>query len=98
MRDVNKDIRELLEKTAETRQQFLQAELETCFTAVDMAKYELSVGNFDVAEREVSYVEHGIRTLRRFLSEMPLEQRRQIEARVADLQHSLELVKSKLGR
>ena len=36
MGNIDKDIRELREKTGRTRYQFLRAELQTCFTALEM--------------------------------------------------------------
>src|SRR2546427_12891483 len=69
MGTIDKDIRELREKTGRTRYQFLRAELQTCFTALEMGRYELSVGNATVAEREVAAVETGIRAIQRFLPE-----------------------------
>jgi hypothetical protein len=98
MRDMDKEVRDLHQKTTQTRYAFLQAELETCFTAIDMAKYEISVGNIDVAEREVSFVEDGIRTLRRFLTDMPPEEQRKIENRAGILQAMLDEIKAKLNR
>lgn len=69
MGTIDKEIRELREKTGRTRYQFLRAELQTCFTALEMGRYELSVGNATVAEREVAAVETGIRAIQRFLPE-----------------------------
>jgi hypothetical protein len=96
MRDLKKEMTDLLEKTRRTRYQFLQAELQTCFTAVDMGNYELSLGNVDVTKWEVNIVEEGVRTIQRFLGETSLEQRKAIESRLADLQCSLDLLKTKL--
>jgi hypothetical protein len=96
MGELDKEMSDLLEKTRRTRYQFLKAELQTCFTALDMAKYELSIGNVDVVEKEVRFVEEGVRTIKRFLGETSLEQGREIDARLANLQGSLDLVKAKL--
>jgi hypothetical protein len=49
-----------------------------------------------VVEKEVRFVEEGVRTIKRFLGETSLEQGREIDARLANLQGSLDLVKAKL--
>ena len=85
MNELDKQIRELAKKTEYTRYQFLRAELGTCLTALDMAKYELSVGNVAIARREMDSVEKGIRTIERFLPETSAEQRMQLERQLADL-------------
>ena len=85
MNELDRQIRELTEKTEYTRFQFLKAELGTCLTALDMAKYELSVGNIAIAKREIDSVEKGIRTIERFLSETSGEQKTQLESQLADL-------------
>jgi hypothetical protein len=97
MGDVEKEIKELIEKTGRTRYQFLRAELQTCLTALEMAEYELSIGNTAVAEKEVAYVEKGVRTLQRFLPEVSDDQRKEIETRVVGLKAILDAVKTKLG-
>jgi chromosome segregation ATPase len=91
---MEEDIRRLHERTASTRYQFLQAELQTCFTALDLAKYELSVGNTSLAEREIAHVEKGIRAIQRFLPEVSGEQRTELEAKLADLQEMLSRLKA----
>src|SRR2546425_7790346 len=85
MGNIDKDIRELREKTGRTRYQFLRAELQTCFTALEVGKYQLSVGNATVAEREVAAVEKGIRAIQRFLPEVSAEQRREVETKLSEL-------------
>ena len=97
MRDIDKDIRELREKTGRTRYQFLMAELQTCFTALEMGKYELSVGNTTVAEREVASVEKGIRAIQRFLPEVSAEQRTEVETKLAELNEILDSLKAELN-
>ena len=97
MGDIDKDIRELREKTGRTRYQFLRAELQTCFTALGIGKYELSVGNATVAEREVAAVEKGIRAIQRFLPEVSAEQRREVETKLAELNEILDPLKAELN-
>ena len=97
MGDIDKDIRELREKTGRTRYQFLRAELQTCFTALEIGKYEHSVGNVIVAEREVAAVEKGIRAIQRFLPEVSAEQRREVETKLLELNEILDPLKAELN-
>jgi hypothetical protein len=96
MGELTNEIRELLEKTARTRYEFLRAELQTCSIALEMAKYELSVGNVAVARKEVGAVEAGIATMRRFLPQISVDQRIEFETKLADLQAALEPLRAQL--
>ena len=94
MSEMNDEVRDLIEKTARIRYEFLQVELKTCATALDLAKFELSVGNLEVTGSEVATIEKGIATIHRFLPEMPEgDARREIEARVGLLARGLEPVR-----
>jgi len=97
MRDIDDEVRDLLNRTARTRYQFLQVELQTCFTALDFAKHELSVGNRHIVEMEIGVIERGIHTIRRFLGETSAEQRRTIEQRMQTLQTDLDPLKAKVA-
>ena len=92
----DEEIRELYDKIARTRYQFLRTELRTCITALELAKYELSVGNFPVAEREVVSIEKGIRTIQRFLPEVSAEQGTELQ-RLADVKARLDSLKAELS-
>jgi len=96
MGNMDKDIRELREKTGRTRYQFLRVELQTCFTALEVGKYELSVGNATVAEWEVAAVEKGIRAIQRFLPEVSAEQRREVETKLLEINEILDPLKAEL--
>jgi len=91
-------VKELREKTGRTRYQFLRAELQTCFTALEIGKYELSVGNATVAEREVAAVEKGIRAIQRFLPDVSAEQRREVETKLSELNEILVALKAELKK
>jgi len=93
---MDEQIRSLFEKTARTRYQFLTVQLETCFTAVDLAMFELSIGNVAVAEREVVAVEEGIRVIRRFLPEVSGEPGTEVAAGLTELQAQLDSLKAAL--
>ena len=87
MREIESDIRQLLEKTERTRVQFLQVELQTCLTALDMAKHELEIGHIEVAARELLALKKGIATMHRFIPEMREDARRaELEWRLVELE------------
>jgi hypothetical protein len=93
---MDEEIRELRSKIARTRYEFVKTELETCFTAAEMGEFELGARNIPVAEREVAFVESGIRVIRRFVVELPEEQRTAVEARLVDLEAALASLKEGL--
>jgi hypothetical protein len=96
-RDMDEEIRKLIEQHRRTRLQFLKAELETCFTALEIAKYELSMGNTTVAQREVAFIDKGIRALQRFLPDLPdSKEKANIKAKLAKLQASLKPVQAEV--
>jgi len=94
MGDLDKKIRELSDRFQRTRYQFLKTELQTCFAALDMARFELSIGNTTVVRREIAAVEKGMSVIRRFLSALPPDQRGEMDANLADLNAILESVKA----
>jgi hypothetical protein len=96
MGDLDDEIRELAGKVQRTGRQFLKAELQTCFTALEMAEFELSIGNIAVTEREVAAVEKGVSVIQRFLSPLPEDQKRELDATFAELKARLESVKAGL--
>ena len=93
---MDEEISELRRKIARTRYEFVKTELDTCFTAADMGQFELRAGNIPVAEREVAFVESGIRVIGRFVVELPEEQRTAMEARLVELQAILASLKAEL--
>lgn len=97
MGDMDKEIRELYDKTAYNRHQFLKTELETCLTGLEMGTFALSVGNAAVAGREVVMVEEGIRAIQRFLPGVSGEQAREVETKLAELKARLDTLKAELN-
>ena len=95
-RGVQREIEQLFEKTARTRYEFLKAGMQACFTALEMAQYELSVGHVDGVRKEIAFVRRGIATLRRFLSEASSEQRSEVAAGMARLQGLLTALNTEL--
>ena len=98
MGDLSEEIRELSDRVQRTRHQFLKAELLTCFTALEMAQFELSIGNTAVAQREIAAVEKGVSVIHRFLPGLQQDQRQEVETTLADLNAILESVKADLDR
>ena len=52
MGEFENEIRALRDRTESNRRQFLRAEWQTCWTAIDRARLELSLGNVHEAEKE----------------------------------------------
>ena len=96
MKEIAREIKELGEKTEHTRVQFLTAELRTCFTAAEFGEFELSAGNGAVAQREFSFVEDGVRTIERFLPQVPAEQRSGLDTGLRALKAALDSFKARL--
>jgi hypothetical protein len=94
MGDLDKEIRELSDKVQRTRYQFLKTELQTCLTALEIAEFELSIGNTTVAQREIATVEKGVRVIERFLSALPQDQRQEMDANLEDLNAILRSIKA----
>jgi hypothetical protein len=59
MSDLEKEIRDLREKTNHSRRQFLEVDLQTCFIAIERAHLELSLGNTHEARKELDVASHG---------------------------------------
>ncbi len=94
MSDLDKEIRELSDRVQHTRYQFLKIELQTCLTALEMAQFELSIGNATVVQREIAAVEKGVSVIQRFLSALPQDQRQEVDTNLAELNAILESVKA----
>ena len=90
MSDLDKEIRELSDRVQHTRYQFLKTELQTCLTALEMAQFELSIGNTTVVQREIAAVEKGVSVIQRFLSALPQDQRVEMDTNLAELNAILE--------
>lgn len=98
MDDFGTQFAELRARTQETRYRFLRAELLTCFTALDFGCMEWDLGSRDIAEMEISTIEKGYETIRRFLPGLDsLQRRNEIEIELADLRGTLDDFRLKLG-
>ncbi len=92
------EIRRLQEHTELTRYRLLMTELGTCFTALDLAKFELALGDMPTVEKEISYVENASSTIQRFLPKVSAEQRTELEAKLAELKAALDQLKASAGK
>src|SRR5271157_4384116 len=97
MPDLDAEMKELAQRTAEIREQFLRVELETCFTALDMAKFEMAAGNTHVVMRELAVVGKGIATVERFLPGATAEARPELKVRLAELKAALDSWNREIG-
>jgi len=94
MTQLDREIRELTEATESTRYRFLEAVLATCLTALEMARFELSVGNTALAKKELEAVEKGILPVERLLPETHQDHRPRLESKLRNLKevfHALQL-------
>jgi hypothetical protein len=98
MQDMGREVERLREMTQRTRLDFLKAELQTCFTALEMGKIELSAGNVPVAEKELAFLEKGVQTIERFLPELPEPQRDSIHTSLARLKAAIDPFRANLRR
>ncbi len=96
MSDLENEIRDLRERTKHNRHQFLKADTQTCFIAIERAHLELSLGNTDEARKEFELVNHGVQVIQRFLSEAP-GQMPEIEAKAAELKEALESLRLEIN-
>lgn len=93
--NIEDEIRGLREKTDQNRRQFLETDLETCFTAIARAELELSLGNSLEAGKELVVASHGADVIERFLREMETPEL-DLEARLGKLRASLDSLRQKL--
>jgi hypothetical protein len=97
MGELDNQIKRLYETTDRTRYEFLKNEVQACLIALEMAEFQLSIGNRAVAESEATEVAKGIGVLRRFLPATPAEQRPEIGKKLADIEAALISLKAKLN-
>src|SRR5215217_5487157 len=95
MDHLEREIRELLAKTAQNRRDFLAVEVQTCTIAVERACLELSLGNTDEARKEEAIATRGVQVIERFLGEAsePLDE---IRAKVTELKRDLESLRQQI--
>jgi chromosome segregation ATPase len=96
MSEFENEIRALREKTESNRREFLEAELQTCFIAIERARFELSLGNTEEAEKEFEIANRGKQVIQKFLSEAA-GQMPDIERRLEELRATLASLESDLN-
>lgn len=93
MTDLGVEVAALLEKTEQTRNDFLRVEIETCAIALDMARFEYDRRNTPFAAREVESAAKGIAVIERFLPRVREPQQAAIRIKLVRLQAVLESVR-----
>jgi len=83
MADLTHQFTELQLKTARIRQDFLLALLQNTFTALEMADFELSIGNIEVVEKELVHTQKACSAIERFVAGLKPEQRSNIDFQLA---------------
>src|SRR4051812_37719539 len=89
MSDLESEIRDLRERTKHNLHEFLKADMQTCFIAVERAHLELSLGNTHEAQKELEMANRGVEVIQRFLGEAQ-GQMPEIEEKLAELKKSVE--------
>jgi hypothetical protein len=90
-------IAELQSKTQRSHYEFIQAELDACFTAVQVGIHELESGHREGAQEESQKAEKGYKTVIGFVAELGDEQQKtEIEKRWNDLRAKLDALQSML--
>jgi hypothetical protein len=95
MSDLEREIRDLREKTNRNLRQFLETEIQTCRVAMERAHFELSLGKTHEAQKEFGVVSGGIDVVERFLRKAAVPMA-DLEAQLADLRASLESLRQEL--
>jgi hypothetical protein len=93
-----RDLADLRVASEQVRYEFLQADLELCFTFTDLAKTELELGEREAAERVLTKAEAGYAMISRFLGDVcNAEQREEIQRRLTGLAARLEHLRGDMG-
>lgn len=95
MENLENEIRELRERTKQNRRQFLETDLQTCFTAIERGELELSLGNSLEARKELVMASRGADVVERFLREAEPPET-DLEAQLAGLRAALDSLRQKL--
>jgi uncharacterized membrane protein len=95
MSEFEDEIRALRERTESNRREFLRAELQTCFIALDRARFELSLGDTHEAEKEFEVANRGKQVVERFSRETA-GLMSEIEPKLAELRASIASLRAEL--
>ena len=91
-----REFAELRDANERVRRQFVQTELETCLTTVQIGEFEASAGNVPIAEKEVANAEKAIRTVERFMPAIAEDHRLGLQAKLQEVQSRLSDLKAHL--
>jgi len=94
MDDLSSQVRELMERTARIRSEFLLTELQSCSIGLAMAHQALLIGDREAAQREVVFVEKGLHIVERLIPVLTQTERSSVEARLAELKTLLETLQA----
>ena len=92
MNDLAAQVAGLLEKTEQTRHDFLRAEIQTCAIALDMARFEYERGHIAFANREAASAAKAIAVIERFLPQAREAQQVEMRRKLLSLKAALESV------
>jgi hypothetical protein len=92
MSDLAAQVATLLEKTEQTRIDFLEAEVQTCSIAIDMARFEYERGDIAFAGSEVESAAKGIAVIEKFLPQVREERQVKLRKKLVWLKTALESV------
>jgi hypothetical protein len=97
MDEPEKRIAELQSKTEQTNYEFVQTELDCCFSAVEKGISEIESGNRESAQEESEKAEKGYKTVVGFVAELGDEgQRGEVEERWNTLRSRLDTLQTML--
>ena len=89
------EIADLREQVQHNRRELIRTELQTCFIALDRARFELSLGESYEARKEYSIVCHAMQTIERFLRQASSDMT-EVESQLAELKASVESLRIEL--
>ena len=94
MNDLAKRMADLHARTEQTKVEFLEAELNECFTFINIADTEHSLGEQAAAEKAIASAEDGYAAIRRFLADIEHgEKRRDLQSNLVKLREVLDNLK-----
>lgn len=93
MDDLDEQVKQVMKKAARTRYEFVLVELRTCFTCLDMGKYQFSVGDDEAGRKEIDLAERGLHEAERFSAGFAPEEMAGIAETLTRLKRDLEDLK-----
>ena len=94
MSDLAQRMAELHARTQQTRIDFLQTDLDLCFTFISVAETEHRTGDRAAAEQALKHAENGYAAIWRFLPDVEHgEKRRELQSQLSKLREILDGLK-----